>query len=72
MPLQDHTNLYRISPPIPKIERSTHLKPSTHQPAVISRPAHNPVSGEKDEGTDDDRTLAELQKRKGTSTSQED
>jgi hypothetical protein len=56
---------------MPDIERPSNLKPRAHQPPVISRPTHDPVSEEEDEETDDGRTLGELQRKKGTSTSQE-
>jgi hypothetical protein len=45
---------------MPDIECQGHLKPEAHQPLAISRSAHDPVSKEEDEDTDDDRTLAEL------------
>jgi hypothetical protein len=54
---------------MPNIERPSHLKLRAHRPPVISRPTHDLVSKEEDEETDDGRTLAELQRKKGTSTS---
>jgi hypothetical protein len=58
-------------PPIPDIDRPNYLVPSEFQALRISRPTIDPVSGEENEGTDDDHTLVEMMKNKKTKTSQE-
>jgi hypothetical protein len=55
--LQDDINVYRSMPPMLNIERLSHLMPSMFEASRICRPTVDPVSGEDDEGTDDDRTL---------------
>jgi hypothetical protein len=54
------------------IDRLSHIMPSAFQAPKISRPTIDPVSGEEYEGTNDDRTLAEVMKSKKAKTSQED
>jgi hypothetical protein len=57
--LQDDVNVYRSMPPMPDIERPSHLMPSTRPLAIAA-------SSEEEEGdeTDLDRTLAEVIKSK--------
>jgi hypothetical protein len=69
--LQDDVNVYRSMPLMPDLQCPDHMMPSTFRVPKTSRPIIDPVSGEKDEVTDDDRTLAEVIKRKRTRTSQE-
>jgi hypothetical protein len=61
--LQDNINVYRSMPPMPDIDRLSHL--------MLSRPTIDSEGREDDEGTDDDRILAEVTKGKKTKTSQE-
>lgn len=56
---------------MPDIDRPNYLVPSEFQALRISWPTIYPVSGEENEGTDDDHTLAEMMKNKKTKTSQE-
>jgi hypothetical protein len=62
--LQDDVNVYRIMPPMPDIDRPSHLMPSTHPLAIAA-------TSEEKEGdeTDDDCTLAEVIKGKSMKTS---
>jgi hypothetical protein len=61
--LQDDINVYRSMPPMPDIERPSHLMPS--RPPVVS------ISEEDSESTDDAHTLADVMKGKKVKTSQE-
>jgi hypothetical protein len=56
--------MYRSMPPMPDIERLSHLMPSTRPLAIIA-------SSEEEEGdeTDSDRTLAEVIKGKSMKAS---
>jgi hypothetical protein len=64
--LQDDVNVYRSIPPMPDIDCSSHLMPSTCPLAITT-------TSEEEEGdeTDDDRTLSEVIKGKSIKTSQE-
>jgi hypothetical protein len=53
------------------IDRSSHTLSSAHRPPKISRPSHDLVSEEEEEGTDNDCTLAEVIRSKKTSATQE-
>jgi hypothetical protein len=64
-------NVYRSMPPMLDIDRPSHMMPSAFRAPKTSRPTIDPISGEEDEGTDDDRTLAEVIKGKRKRTSQE-
>lgn len=58
---------------LPEIYRSSHLQPSAHQQRQQQSCADlDPVTEEEDEDTDDDRTLADLKRKRGAGTSQED
>ncbi|RLM54317.1 transposon protein, putative, unclassified [Panicum miliaceum] len=59
----DDVNVYRSMPSMPDIDRPSHLMPS--------RSAIDSESMEDDEGTNDDRTLAEVIKGTKTKTTQE-
>jgi hypothetical protein len=56
---------------MPDIDRLSHTLPSVHQPPKISRPPCDPMSGEEEKGTDDDRTLVDVIRSKKTSASPE-
>jgi hypothetical protein len=56
--LQDDVNVYRSMPPMPDLQHPDHMMPSAFRAPKTSRPTIDQVSGEDDEGTDDDRTLA--------------
>jgi hypothetical protein len=60
--LQDDVNVYRSMPSMPDIYHLSHLMPS--------RPTIDSESMEDDEGTDDDRTFAEVIKGIKTKTAQ--
>jgi hypothetical protein len=62
--LEDDVNVYISMPPMPDIDRPSHLMPSTHPLAIAA-------SSEEEEGdeTDDDRTLAKVIKGKSMKTS---
>jgi hypothetical protein len=62
--LQDNVNVYRSMPSMPDLQHPDHMMPSAFRAPKTSRPTIDPVSGEEDEGTDDDRTLAEVIKGK--------
>jgi hypothetical protein len=69
MNLQEHTNLYRSSPPLPEIEHPDHLQPSAYQLHRINPPPIDPVTDE-DNDTDDDVTLVDFLKKSSMSTAQ--
>jgi hypothetical protein len=58
-------------PPLLEIERPSHLQPSTQQLQQQSRPDIDPLIEEENEDSDDDRTLADLKRKRGGDTSQE-
>lgn len=71
MTLQGHTVLYGSSPPLPEIEHPNHLKPSVYRWLRINRAPIDLVTDEEDDEINYDVTLADLLRKKGTSTAQE-
>jgi hypothetical protein len=65
MSLQEHTNLYSTTPPIPEKERPGHLKSSAYQLPRINRPPIDLVTDDEGDDTDDDLTLEDLQRKWG-------
>lgn len=61
-----------ILPPLPEIKRPDHLKLSAYQKLSEYRPNIDPGSNDPISDTDDDFTLADLQRKSGKGTSQED
>jgi hypothetical protein len=53
------------------MDRPDHLKPSAYELPRI-HPSYDPLIDKEDDDTDDDLTLADLQKNSSTSTSQDD
>lgn len=62
--------MYISMPPVPDIDRPSHLQPTTHRNNG-SHPNLDPVIEEEDEDTDDDHTLVDLKRKREPSTSQE-
>lgn len=67
--MQGGVNLCRSMPPMVDIDSPHHLWPSAHQQHPGAHPNVDPVSEQCDEGTDDDRTLADLKRKRAADTS---
>ena len=69
--MQDHTALYRSSPPLPEAIQLDHTKLSAYARPQVNRPRLDPVSSDLLSSSDDDITLVELLGKAGQKTSQE-